>query len=326
MLTIEENDYANLLHSVHSDEFTIDKLKIFQNKYQTINLSKLTYAKTGDSLIHVCARLGRSDLLNYIFSNWNLNNVDINNYDGKTPLHEAAQFAQYEVIELLLRYNAQVNAIKRADWTPLMLACTKTGENALKIVKLLLEHGALPDLRNKDGWTALHLACREGDLNIVSVLLNDSERNLLVKTKNGRTVLHIAALHGHYEVVKMLLKFVDPNVTDNCGNKPLHEATFNRNNEIIEVLLLNGCDINSVNNIGLSCLHLAASEGLLDLIKYFVTKHNMDVNVRSLMNLTPLHCAARKKQREAMNLLTELGADMDIKDCYGRKPEDYFCL
>ena len=51
-----------------------------------------------------------------------------------------------------------MDALKRADWTPLMLACTKPGNGS--IIAALLEGGADPSLQNKDGWTAFHLSAR----------------------------------------------------------------------------------------------------------------------------------------------------------------------
>ena len=79
----------------------------------------------------------------------------------------------------------EIDPMKRGDWTPLMLACTKQNDD---IVKFLIEHGASPVLRNKDGWNSFHLACREGNATIVSYLLKS-------RSKNGRTPLHTAGMN-----------------------------------------------------------------------------------------------------------------------------------
>uniref|UniRef100_A0A1I8F5H4 ANK_REP_REGION domain-containing protein n=1 Tax=Macrostomum lignano TaxID=282301 RepID=A0A1I8F5H4_9PLAT len=76
-----------------------------------------------------------------------------------------------------------VDPLKRADWTPLMLASAKPFEPMLR---LLLSHGARPGLVNKDGWTPLHLACRVGQPAC-------ADR----PARNGRTPAHTLALHGH---------------------------------------------------------------------------------------------------------------------------------
>lgn len=87
---------------------------------------------------------------------------------------------------------ADVDALKRADWTPLMLACTKTGSDAYKCIVALLEAKANPLLRNKDGWTSLHLVCRSGDENAFDLLVNKFVERIDDRSNNGRSVMHIA--------------------------------------------------------------------------------------------------------------------------------------
>lgn len=93
-----------------------------------------------------------------------------------------------------------MNVVKRADWTPLMLACTKQD---VKVVEILLSYGADLNFVNKDGWNVLHLAAREGNVQIVNMLLKsdsnkNSGRNKLaqVKSKNGRIPLHTSGIFG----------------------------------------------------------------------------------------------------------------------------------
>jgi len=84
--------------------------------------------------------------------------LNVKNSEGKTPLHEAAQFLQFDVVKFLIDQNddrnvsqnvertvgqnadrtvgqnvVEIDALKRADWTPLMLAATRTGEDAAKV-------------------------------------------------------------------------------------------------------------------------------------------------------------------------------------------------
>ena len=95
-------------------------------------------------------KLGRIEFLDHLIQNFSsLNILEIYNLDGKTPLHEASQFSQVEIVCLLLQHNVKVDPLKRADWTPLMLACTKTGPGALQVVQMLLGQGADVTLQNK---------------------------------------------------------------------------------------------------------------------------------------------------------------------------------
>lgn len=80
---------------------------------------------------------------------------------GKTVLHEAAQNSREDCVRYLVQKDGEVgmdpDCLKQGDWTPLMLACTKS---SLDAIRTLVEAGAALDLRNKDGWTPFHIACR----------------------------------------------------------------------------------------------------------------------------------------------------------------------
>ena len=136
-------------------------------------VASLCNPKTGDNVLHALCRDdgGRLEMLAFIVDLCGKSACGLGNFDGKTPLHEAAQFKNEPAVAYLLERGVEVDALKRADWTPLMLACTKAGNDA--VVAALLEGGADPALQNKDGWTAFHLAARaaEEGTGVLEVLL-----------------------------------------------------------------------------------------------------------------------------------------------------------
>lgn len=66
---------------------------------------------------------------------------------------------QTDIIRILLRNGAQVDARAREQQTPLHIA-SRLGN--VDIVMLLLQHGAQVDTTTKDMYTALHIAAKEG--------------------------------------------------------------------------------------------------------------------------------------------------------------------
>nr|CAD7446148.1 unnamed protein product [Timema bartmani] len=208
-----------------------------------------------DTALHIASRQGNLCIVKFLVEEWTAKNcVEVCNFDGKTALHEAAQFSQPHVVRYLIKQGAEVNALKRADWTPLMLACTKVGPDALEIVNILLGNGAKPQLHNKDGWTALHIASREGDVNIVSAVLNADCSLIKLGSRNGRTPLHTAALHGQDSVVALLLKHIKDSVdiSDSCGLSPLLEAVRSGNINLVQHFINSGASLNHVDAMGLS--------------------------------------------------------------------------
>jgi len=105
----------------------------------------------------------------------------------------------------LINEGASIDPLKRADWTPLMLACTKSGPAARQCIDVLLAANANAYLRNKDGWTPLLIACRTGDENVVNVLLKHLPKCIDDRSNNGRSALHIAGNYTYLQYVNFPL-------------------------------------------------------------------------------------------------------------------------
>lgn len=147
MALIDER-YRALMNSVHQNDFPKFREELEKIGNDGYHPKHCMYSKTHDNVMHIIAQLGRNDFLHAMIEHCK-EMIEIMNVDGKTPLHDAAQFSQYGIVRILLNHQVNVNPIKRADWTPLMLACTKTGEDALKTVNLLMDYRAKLDLENK---------------------------------------------------------------------------------------------------------------------------------------------------------------------------------
>ena len=71
-----------------------------------------------------------------------------------------------QVIQLLVRKQSPIDAINRAQWTPLHRAAYNGRKDA---VGALVRLGASLLTGNRDGNTALHLACHMNHLSVVQV-------------------------------------------------------------------------------------------------------------------------------------------------------------
>uniref|UniRef100_A0A493T3U4 Ankyrin repeat domain 16 n=1 Tax=Anas platyrhynchos platyrhynchos TaxID=8840 RepID=A0A493T3U4_ANAPP len=146
--------------------------------------------RSGDTLLHLAARHGHLHLLAWLLEELELD-IEVANGDYKRPLHEAASAGHGECVSYLLAKGACVDALKRGDWTPLMMACTRQN---LEVIKDLVEHGANPLLKNKDGWNCFHIASREGHGQVLSYLLAASPSSWDTESTTRRTPLHTADL------------------------------------------------------------------------------------------------------------------------------------
>jgi ankyrin repeat protein len=295
--------------------------------------------KTGDSvLLPLCREAGCVDMIRFVLDDCcgeeggrSLN--ELANYDGKTMLHEAAQFKNVEAVRLLLSRCAQVDALKRADWTPLMLACTKAGNG--EVVSLLLDAGANPRLVNKDGWTPFLLASRatEDDLEVMEKLFRVGGRDMMhTKSHNLRTPLHTAALNCRPKAVGFILERSDGsavNAKDSCGSTPLMDAVRGGSVDIVESLIATmdgGVDLAAQKDgMGRNVLHIAAHLGQAELVRHFISAPHL-LDPRSISNtdaMTAVHWSALEGQFESAVALLEADTELvRVRDGKGRTAED----
>jgi ankyrin repeat protein len=120
----------------------------------------------------------------------------------------------------------------------------------IDMVNLLMKHGALVDAPDHNGTTPLHLACQQGKQAAVLLLIhNGADINAMDSDCN--TPLHIACSHGHDVVVKSLLFSTVKckiNAVNHEENTPLHNAAKWGFASVVRMLLLHGARLDVTNS------------------------------------------------------------------------------
>jgi ankyrin repeat protein len=203
--------------------------------------------------------------------------VDATQPFGITALHVAAEVGDTAMIDLLLRFGADVNSRRQgADETPLA-AAVRTGQ--LKAVRALLAHGA--------------------DLGFTS--------------GNGQSLLSIAARHGHEELVRLLLdRKLDPN-GGVPADWPLRTAASAGHLEIVRLLVARGADVKGRRRDGSPVLTYPIGAWKAEIVTFLLEN---DVPRRSDLFRDRLasawKLAVRLRRTEAA--IAILNAGLDLKD------------
>ena len=117
---------------------------------------------------------------------------------GLTPLLAAADECKPEVVSMLLRDGAELDACDtETGLRPLHMAARK---GCLQVCELLVRHGAEIDIQTHKGATALHLAARAGHTGVVLLLLKVLANHML-QDEQGRTATDYAQQAGHLDIV-----------------------------------------------------------------------------------------------------------------------------
>ena len=181
--------------------------------------------------------------------------IDVNAADeqrglsrGGTALHQACEDGHVEVAKALLRYGADINAMRYLDETVLMAACAaRRGTHGfqrpdLDTARLILESGADVNL-----GSPLVKAAFCNHVDVVRLLL-EFRAEVDRRDRWGMTPLIAAAKEGHDECVRVLLDAgaaVDG--SEETGRRALYYACYEGYTSTAQLLLARGADVSASN-------------------------------------------------------------------------------
>ncbi|XP_050396463.1 serine/threonine-protein phosphatase 6 regulatory ankyrin repeat subunit B [Patella vulgata] len=258
-----------------------------------------------------------------------------------TPIQFAVTKDSSEIVEILVEYEANVNAKDRFDVTAVHIAAEN---GSLKCLQVLLEAGADTNIATKyskygsytatphaGGTTALQLAAMNNHVSCVKELIYyGADYNAV--DEFGRTSLYIAAQKGFADCVHAHLdNAIRTDILSipvkETNETPLHECVRHGNLSCVSSLLKHGSDCNYKNSAGLSALHLsliADKKFSMEIVRELITQgYNIDVNLKDRNGNTPLHYVCftdhctQDRRPHAAAFLIAYGADFNITNKAG---------
>ena len=132
-----------------------------------------------------------------------------------------------------------------------------------------------------------------------------------------------AVENGFDDVVDMFLQSgIDVNYPGMHGNSPLHWATMKGHKRITEKLILKGASINVKNlTYKYTPLHWTSIQGNAEVAKLLIG-HGADIYAKDKDGNTPLHYSALHGHIDIVKILLEKGADIHAQDNEGVTPID----
>ena len=209
---------------------------------------------------------------------------------GWTPLIYAANSGNVELSRHLIMAGANVNTGCADGWTPLMFASVR---GKLEIIQLLLEQGSNIYQTSFNGATALgcaHLGGFDHAIKLIEDSLHDSKLNEIFRDKNGIEAVLLSAAHdGNAPLVEKLLKNGhDPNTISMGGWTPLMLAAAADCVPCIPPLIEAGANVNAQDHDGWTALMFCAHAGNTECAQLLV-ESSADIMITNSDNYNSLH-------------------------------------
>eukprot|EP00002_Diphylleia_rotans_P032324 TRINITY_DN677_c0_g1_i11.p1 TRINITY_DN677_c0_g1~~TRINITY_DN677_c0_g1_i11.p1 ORF type:complete len:1468 (+),score=296.83 TRINITY_DN677_c0_g1_i11:133-4536(+) len=242
--------------------------------------------------------------------------VNIMDYDKRTPLHVAAAGGHLPTVEYLVRSGAQINVVDRWDHTPLQDAIMGGHET---VEKFLSSQGGIVVADNGHNIPALFQAASQGKVDLVKKFVVNGA-DLKSTDYDKRTLLHLAAIGGHLQLAEFLVAAgINVNSEDRWGNTPLKYAISNIHDDVATFLRSHGGILLDAIEDSTMALMNAASKGNIGKLRY-LKDSGCNFNVCDSNMRTPLHLAAAEGHYEVVEFLLSLGVKPAPLDSFGGTP------
>jgi len=294
-------------------------VELAQTMLPDVNLPFYQYNNEGETLLTVAINAGQYEMVKWLCEDAVIN---LKNEDGETPLTLALKAKNKGIIDLVLQ-RAKADLPNDQDETPLMLAVSYGYEPAF--LKQLTDLGANPN-RLSNGVSPLSRAVEKENIASAAMLIRNGA-DPSIANKNGIIPLYQAVKMDHAVLAGVLLHRSSQPGEDANWKTPIGETLTNmavaqQNTAMLRVLVERGANVNTVDYLENTPLHLAAERGMADAVAILL-ENGAFVDAINIMGVTPIMAAAQRGHDDLANQLAQAGANPNMRDYSGMAANDF---
>ncbi|MEC4895827.1 MAG: ankyrin repeat domain-containing protein [Oscillatoria sp. PMC 1051.18] len=297
-----------------SFEGSLTKIKTTLQKGVNIN----AIGSNGEAAIHKACRSQKILVVRFLLDMEAAPNIK-EEERGLTPLMNAIEVRNLQLVQLLIEAGANVNARNYQGVTPIIMAIQKS--LPLELIKILIGAGADLEAKDYSGMTVIMHAAYMNDL--MPILMAG-----ISKLVNKETLFKSICANNS----KNVQKFIEAGL-DLANNKTQeYICLFEQKTSVLKTgfnrkyyanLIINFIQENaSIEGFDKVLLLQGSEAGDIERVSFLI-EAGIDVNIRGFDNITPLIEATRAGQIEIIKILLEAGADVNLRDRFERTALDY---
>ena len=219
--------------------------------------------------------------------------LDLNEVDsfGRSLLGYAVAYGDAALVQKLSEAGASGDLIYGSDFEIPLYIAVKAGRE--DIIDILLKYGANVNITvEHSSLLSRAINSREFNPKIVwKLIAAGADVNLITNQLMSMAPLHNAAMYNRVEVIQWLIAAgADPNISTPNRCTPLYYASVCAERGLIEVLLAAGANVNAQNKFGDTGLHVTAGNRMDEKVKILLS-YGADPLLRNGQGITALQAA-----------------------------------
>ncbi|KAG6659690.1 ankyrin-3 [Carya illinoinensis] len=296
---------------------SVGAVKVLLNCGADVECPVKTAKKNEFCPIHMAARLGLSTLVQCLIDS----GCDLNSKtdSGDTALMICAKYKREECLRVLAMAGADFGLVNVAGQSASSIAGSNRWSLAFQdVVFDVIRAMKIPRSSNMTVFSPLMFAAKAGDIEALKILIGWGGFNLDYQDENGFSAVMITALKGHVEAFRLLVYAgADVKLHNKSGQTAITLSELHQSHDLFEKVMLQfALEKGNRNAGGFHALHCAARRGDLDAVELLTSK-GYDVNIPDGDGYTPLMLAAKEGHGSMCELLILRGAYCDIKSARG---------
>ena len=330
---INKTDYSiDLFHEFNPDKMDILKCNTSTIKYFIEDIGIDSQSEKGAELIYLAAIRNRISIYEYLLSKGytmeRLKPITMQPKNYIEDIFSAAEYSDFQSIRWSIENVIETPYFKDAQGNLLIHVASYKGNTP--IIQYFIEfHHVSPNIKGANDKTPIHYACENSHFSVCKYLISKGSQ-VLIHDSYHKSPLHYAQYLKNEDILLLLITKLDSlNDLPELETRPenliddIFEASRIGRLTSVQWICQNYQALSiSRNKSNDRPIHIAAKNGNLPIVRFFIEHEHVDIKIKGSHNKTPLQYANENNHKSVSSYLNEQLAKLDPPIFFATKNGD----